>query len=150
MKTRMRSFCTVLLAVVIALGSMMPIYAEEAASASEIQPRFDHLYSAEFSFVVIEPGAGNFLVSYYAHPDTFRLAKLTVVFQKRVLGLFWQTVDIGTTNNEWVAYCTDLQGDFYDTVMLDGTGTYRAVFKLEIHGELTTDVIEDDIDYQYG
>lgn len=146
----MRSFCTVLLAVVIALGSMMPIYAEEAASASEIQPRFDHTYSAAFSFVVIDPGAGDFFVSYYANDDTFRLAKLTVVFQKRVLGLFWQTVDIGTTNNEWVAYCTDVDGDFYDTVMLDGTGTYRAIFTLQVHGELTTDNIEEIIDYQYG
>ena len=150
MKTRMRSFCTVLLAIVIAFGSMMPIYAEEAVSASEIQPRFDHTYSAGFSFVVIDPGAGDFGVSYYANDDTFRLAKLTVVFQKRVLGLFWQTVDIGTENNEWVAYCTDVDGDFYDTVMLDGTGTYRALFKLEVHGEMTTDVIEETIDYQYG
>jgi hypothetical protein len=98
---------------------------------------------------VIDPGVADFMVSYNGNPDTFMVAKLTVTFEKRFLGAFWRTVDIGLENNEWVEYNTDLRGDFYDDVTLDGTGTYRANFKLEIFGPDTVDVIEETMQCQY-
>ena len=74
---------------------------------------------------------------------------LTVTFEKKVLGLFWRTVDIGTENNEWVGYNADLRGEFYDYVTLDGTGTYRANFRLEIMGADSSDIIEESMTYKY-
>jgi hypothetical protein len=91
----------------------------------------------------------DFMVSYIGNPDTFTVAKLTVTFEKRFLGAFWRTVDIGTENNEWIAYNADQRGEFYDYVTLDGTGTYRANFKLEIFGHDTIDVIEETIACTY-
>ena len=103
------------------------------------------------TFAVIDPGVADFVVSYNGNSTTFVHAKLTVTFEKRVLGLFWRTVDIGTTNNEWVAFNSNVQGEFYDFVTMDGTGTYRANFKLEILGiDGSIDVIEESIDCRYS
>jgi hypothetical protein len=124
------------------------VYASDANAG--IAPCLENLHDATITFAVIDPGVANFMVSYNGNEDTFTQAKLTVTFQKRFLGLFWRTVDIGTTNNEWVAYSSVVQGEFYDTITMDGTGTYRANFKLEIYGTSgTTDVIEKTIDCKY-
>ena len=113
--------------------------------------RLDNCNGASMSFVVVDPGIADFVVSYEGNATTFVHAKLTVTFEKRFLGVFWRTVDIGTTNNEWVAFNGDLQGDFYDYVTMDGTGTYRANFKLEILGiDGSIDVIEESIDCRYS
>ena len=89
------------------------------------------------------------MVSYIGNPDTFMVAKLTVTFEKRYLGVFWRTVDIGWENNEWVGRNADLRGEFYDYVTLDGTGTYRANFTLTIYGPDTADVIEETMQCTY-
>lgn len=90
-------------------------------------------------------------VTYNAKSDVFTYAKLTVKIQKRFLGIFWTTVDIGETNNEWVAYCYDVDGEFYNAFPLESTGTYRAVFTVEFYGTSgVVDVIEDTIQSVYN
>lgn len=70
--------------------------------------------------------------------------------QKRFLGIFWSTVDIGYTDNEWIAYCYDLNGTVYNSFPLEDTGTYRAVFTVEIYGkDGSVDTIEDKITSTY-
>lgn len=148
MKRNVKAIVTVILSMLILWCACTTAYASDADAG--VSPCLDNAYDASMAFVVIDPGVADFMVSYNGNPDTFMVAKLTVTFEKRFLGAFWRTVDIGLENNEWVEYNTDLRGDFYDDVTMDGTGTYRANFKLEIFGPDTVDVIEESITCKYN
>ena len=148
MRKKVKTMLTVIMSVLMLWCGCMSVHASTIDSG--VAPCLDNCHDVAISFSVIDPGVANFVVSYNGNEETFTQAKLTVTFQKRFLGLFWRTVDIGTENNEWVGYCSDLQGDFYDTITMDGTGTYRANFKLEIYGTSgTTDVIEETMSCKY-
>lgn len=149
MNKNVKIIMAILMAAAMLWGGIASVYASDADAG--VAPCLDNLHDATITFGVIDPGVANFVVSYNGNETTFIQAKLTVTFQKKFLGLFWRTVDIGTTNDEWVRYSTDLRGEFYDTITMDGTGTYRANFKLEIYGTSgTTDVIEESIDCKYN
>ena len=147
MKKSVKTTITILLTILLLWCGWTATYASEANEG--IMPRLDYAYDFSMAFGVIDPGVADFFVSYNGNPNTFMVAKLTVTFEKKVLGLFWRTVDIGTENNEWVGYNADLQGDFFDYVTLDGTGTYRANFRLEIMGADSSDIIEESMTYKY-
>ena len=147
MKKRVKAIIAVVLSILMLWCGCATTYASEADAG--IAPCLDYAYDTSMSFVVIEPGVADFMVSYNGNPNTFMVAKLTVKFEKKVLGVFWRTVDIGTENNEWVGYNADLQGVFFDYVTLDGTGTYRANFRLEIMGADSSDIIEETMTYKY-
>lgn len=118
---------------------------------SGITPRFTNTNQCDFTFQVLDPGEAHVAVTYNAKRDVFTEAKLTVKIQKRFLAFFWNTVDIGEPNNEWVAYSNEIIGDFYNYFPVDGTGTYRAVFTLEISGTSgETDIIDDTIECTYN
>lgn len=120
-------------------------------SAEEISPRLTNCNNSEATFKVLDPGEAHISVTYNAKSDVFTYAKLTVKIQKKFLVLFWKNVDIGTTDNEWVSYCYDVNGQFYNYFPVDGTGTYRAVFCLEIYGSSgAVDTIEDTIEFKYS
>ena len=147
MNKRVKIIISIILAVLMLWCGCIATYAIEANEG--IMPRLDYAYDFSMAFVVIDPGVADFFVSYNGNPNTFMVAKLTVTFEKKVLGLFWRTVDIGTENNEWVGHNADLRGEFYDYVTLDGTGTYRANFILTIYGADSSDIIEESMTYKY-
>ena len=149
MKKNVKVFLTMVMIALMLWSTCVSVYASDADAG--IMPCLDNCYDFAMTFGVYAPGVAEFTVDYNGNEATFTQAKLTVTFQKKFLGLFWRTVDIGTTNNEWVGYCTDLRGSFYDTVTMNGTGTYRANFTLEIYGTSgTTDVIEETIECKYN
>lgn len=135
------------LSVIMLWTVCAPVYATDAEAG--IMPCMDNCQNFVMTFGVLDPGVAEFTVDYFGYSSTFTVAKLTVTFEKRVLGMFWRTVDIGTENNEWVAYNADIQGEFYDSIPMDGTGVYRANFKLEVFGHDTIDVIEKTMECQY-
>ena len=147
MKQSVKKIITILLTILMLWCGCTATYA--SGTDAGIAPCLDYAYDFSMSFVVIEPGVANFMVSYNGNPNTFMVAKLTVTFEKKVLGVFWRTVEIGTENNEWIGYNADLRGEFYDYVTLDGTGTYRANFRLEIMGADSSDIIEESMTYRY-
>ena len=147
MKTNVKKIITVLLSILMLWCGCISTYADNADEG--VAPCLDYAYDFSMSFVVIAPGVAEFFVSYNGNPNTFMVAQLTVTFEKRYLGVFWRTVDIGTENNEWIGYNADLQGEFFDSITMDGTGTYRAHFKLEIMGADSSDVIEKTMQCQY-
>ena len=152
MKKRVVTLILILSMLVVSVVGGFVISAEEFSAGSEesIFPRFTNCNQCDFAFAVIAPGEAQVLVTYYAKSDVFTQARLTVKIQKKFLGLFWRTVDIGTTNDEWVAYSSATNGQFYNSFDVDGTGTYRAVFCLEIYGTSgAVDTIEDTIEFKY-
>lgn len=147
MKRRFTIIWLFILAFILLFANVSSVFAANEGVA----PRWSNCNKYTFSFNVLDPGEAHISVSYIAESGVFVQAKSTVKIQKKFLGLFWTTVDIGTTNDEWVEYCTDVYGDLYNYFPVSGTGTYRAVFKLEITGTNgSVDVIEDTIEYKYS
>lgn len=112
------------------------------ASNEGIMPRLSHMEDGSFSFSATANG-GYVDVTYYGY-DSFVRAELTVKIEKSFLFFWWN--DVG----EWSASSTELNGDFFHTFTLNGSGTYRATFTLLIFGnDGTHDTITDVIESKY-
>ena len=112
------------------------------ASNEEIMPRLSHMSDGSFSFAATADG-GYVDVTYHGY-DSFVRADLTVKIEKRFLLVFWNEV------SSWSASSTQIDGEFYNTLPLDGSGTYRATFTLTITGnDGTVDTIPDVIQSKY-
>ena len=124
----------------IAIMSMTSVTA--FASNEGIMPRLSHMENGSFTFSATADG-GYVDVTYYGY-DSFVRADLTVKIEKRFLLVFWNEV------SSWSASSTQIDGLFYTTLPLDGSGTYRATFTLRITGnDGTVDTIERTIESKY-
>ena len=124
----------------IAIMSMTSVTA--FASNEGIMPRLSHMENGSFTFVATSDG-GYVDVTYYGY-DSFVRADLTVKIEKSFLFFWWTEV------STWSASSTALNGVFYNTLPLDGSGTYRAKFTLLITGnDGTVDTIERTIESKY-
>ena len=54
--------------------------------------------------------------------------------EKKVLGLFWSRVDIGTTDDQWVDTIYDYRYTGSRTYQLPSSGTYRVTVNFKIYG----------------
>lgn len=153
MKNKIKKLsCICLASILMCLGMIVPICADESENGtSSVSPRYAHCSDCIITFAVSDPDIASVAVQYYAYSATFREAKITVQIQKRFLGLFWKTVDIGYSDNKWVAYCYDTIGYFNNSFAVDGSGTYRANITVEIKGsDGTVDVIEKTVEKKYS
>ena len=118
--------------------------------AATVTPRWTNCDQYAFTFSITDDGVAHVDVDYTGDSNKFAEARMTVQLEKRFLLVFWNTVDIGYTNNEWVETSTELFDTFYNGFQLSDKGTYRAVLTLEITGkDGSVDVIEDKIEYDY-
>ena len=137
---------TRLLTVAILCVSILPLYVCAEDGISTYLLNTDQCICS-FSAA---SGTASIGVSYEAKEANFSYAKLTVKIQKRFLGVFWSTVDLGLTADEWIAYNYSASGFFSNSFPLEKTGTYRAVFTVEIYGkDGSVDTIEDTITSTY-
>ena len=112
------------------------------ASAAGIQPRLSHVMGVDFSFTASESG-GRTLITCYGY-DSFERVDVNVKLQKRFLLVFWTDVD------EWNASSTDPNALLTHVFTLNGTGTYRATFTVNVTGsDGTVDVITETIESKY-
>ncbi len=124
--------------------------ASAAGNEETVTPRFTNCNQCNFMFRVLDPGEAHVGVTYFAKSDVFTQAKLTVKIQKKFLGVFWQTLTINGSLDEWCAYSYAVMDEFYKSFPIDGAGTYRAIMCLEVYGTSgTVDIIEDTIEYRY-
>ena len=115
----MKKITKTLIAIfLIAILSMTNVTA--FASNEGIMPRLSHTDSGSFTFSATSNG-GYVNVTYYGY-DSFVRADLTVKVEKRFLLVFWNEV------GEWNASSTEVDGMFFHTFTLNGSGTYRATF----------------------
>ncbi len=118
--------------------------------AASVTPRWANCNQYTFTFAITDDGVAHVDVDYMGDGNNFASARMTIKLQKRFLLLFWNTVDIGYANNEWVETSTDLFDTFYNSFALSGKGTYRAVLTLEITGkDGSVDLIESELEYKY-
>ena len=137
MKRITKTFIAIFLIAVMGMTNITAFASNESPS-----PRLSHTSNGSFTFVATTDG-GYVDVTYYGY-DSFVRADLTVKIEKSFL-LFWWT-EVST----WSASSTALNGVFYNTLPLDGSGTYRATFTLLITGnDGTVDTITDVIKSKY-
>lgn len=136
----------VLLALLTLLAMVLPLY---ASANQAVSPYYNNCSKCTCTFNAAT-GNADVYVSYTGIASTFSYTKLTVKIQKRFLGVFWTTVDLGLTSDEWIAYNYSASGHFINSFPLEKTGTYRAVFTVEIYGkDGSVDTIEDTITSTY-
>ena len=131
-------------------ASMDMIY-EQSNVDEAIMPCYIGDNMEGYAFTISDTGEACVNVWYSAESSSFKLAKLTVKIQKKVLGLFWKTVDIGEVDNQWTVYSSNVNEVFNYYVNLEDTGTYRAVITLEITTiSGSVDEIEETIECKYN
>ena len=114
-----------------------------------VAPRWMHTQDCVATFNISNTGTATVSVNFTGY-STFFQAKLSVEFQKKTLGLFWRTVDIGYPNNQWVTYSYSNTTMFTQSFAFENSGTYRANIVLEITGtDGSVDVIETSIEDSY-
>lgn len=137
---KLTQFLVVLLTVAILCTSVLPFF---ASAEGAITPYYVNTNDCDFSFIAFE-GEAVAAVLYRAKSSVFSYASITVKIQKRFLGVFWSTVD------EWTAIMTDVNGYIERGTPIEDTGTYRAVFTVEIYGtDGSVDTIEDKLTDTY-
>ncbi len=139
----------VLLLTVATLVSCMAIY--PSADDYEIEPYYTNIARASTNFNITPSGLACVGVTYTAHANMLSQAKCEIYLEKKFLGLFWNRVDIGVTDDVWVDYSSAITDNFYHEFQLPDTGTYRAVFKVTFYGNTgVNDVVEEEIDQKYS
>ena len=137
MKKTLKSILLVLMSMLICLTSI-PVYAAE--EQKQVTPRLSHMDGASFAFNATS-SIGYISADYTGYSPSFVSAKLTVKVEKRFLLVFWN--DVG----KWTATCTDIHGIFEHEMSLNGSGTYRATFTLEVTGtDGTVDIVDTVIE----
>ena len=137
MKKTLKSIVLILISMLMCLTSI-PVCAAE--SENQVMPRLSHIGDASFVFDATS-SVGYIAATYTGYSASFVSAKLTVKVEKRFLWAFWN--DVGT----WTSTSTDIYGIFEHEMSLNGSGTYRATFTLEVTGTNgTVDVVESVIE----
>ena len=148
MKKFFKTLLTILVSTAILVSGVVAVSAENGTNG--ITPRWNVSDQKSMSFNISDAGKATVNVSYSADSSNFQKANLTVKNEKRFLLVFWSTVDIGYSNNEWTASSTNPDGYFRNTFTVNGKGTYRAQITLEIIGKNgQKDVIEETHEYEY-
>ena len=136
MKKITKTLVAILLIAILSMTSIT-VFANEG-----ISPRLSHTAGANFTFSATANG-GYADVTYYGY-DSFERAELTVKVEKQFLFFFWTEVDT------WTASSTDIEGSFFHTFTLTGSGTYRASFTLKVTGnDGTVDTVTSEIESKY-
>ena len=123
-------FCAmVIILSILILGSI------QKTDAAEIQPMFDNFISAFTNAQVSSSGNLEIVNTYTGSPGITTRVVMTTYIEKRVLGLFWNRVDIGVSNNQWVD--TSYEDNYYSkryNFQLTSTGTYRVTATYDFYG----------------
>ena len=137
---RITKILTLLLTSVVLCASVLPIF---ASAENAVSPRYVNANDCSLYFTTSN-GVASAAVTYNAKSDVFSYATITVKIQKRFLGIFWSKVD------EWTETSYSVNGYVENSTALEDTGTYRAVFTVEIYGkDGSVDTIEDKITSTY-
>lgn len=127
--------------------SIVPLcsFSASAATPEEITPRYNNTLSTTTAMNINSSGKMTISYEYTGYPGTTTKAVITTYIEKKVLGLFWSRVDIGTTDDQWVDTINDYIYSGHRTYQLSSSGTYRVTVVYKIYG---TGGAADEIDYQ--
>ncbi|MBQ8357750.1 MAG: hypothetical protein IJX39_08100 [Clostridia bacterium] len=127
----MKKTLAIILCVVTLIGVLqMPMFAAE----SDIMPLNNNTAISDVSFVIDSNGLAIIDVGYTGYYGVTTGGTITTKLQKRFMGVFWSTVDIGTEDKVWVDQSSEYDFSVEHTYQLEDTGTYRVVVNFVISG----------------
>lgn len=104
------------------------------ASATAITPYYNNTSTATTAASVSGAGLLSITNRFTGFPSLTTHAVIKTYVEKKFLGLFWNSVDIGQPNNEWVDTIYDYTYVGGHTFQLTSTGTYRVTAVYTIYG----------------
>ena len=128
MKRRGLCFLTIML---IFAFLYIPAFAEDGVI---ISPMYNNTSRTNTAFAINSSGNATVTVGYFGFSGITTHAKITTYIERKLLGLFWVRVDIGTTNNQWIDNPVGHQFITSHSTQLSQTGHYRAVVLYTIYG----------------
>lgn len=148
---RVRTLAFMLACVSLCMMFSVSSSAVVHAHASEIAtPYYNDLVTTDTAAVISSSGKLTARYSYDGAKDDITKAVITTYVEKKVLGLFWTRVDIGTTDNEWIDTIYDYAHTGSHSTQLTSEGTYRVTFEFVIYGtDGSTDEITREKELEY-
>ncbi len=104
------------------------------ANASEIMPCYNNVSYVQSYVNISSSGMLTVTNTYEGANGKITKAVITTYIEKKVLGLFWSRVDIGTSDNQWVDTSYSNVFDGSHSVQLSSEGTYRVTAEYVIYG----------------
>lgn len=124
MKKTVKPVCSLILACVLFFSAIIPAYAA-VPNVPVVSPQYTVFTSAN----VIGNISDDLLLSATStfSVDSSQVTRVTITtyVEKRTLLLFWNRVDIGQTNDEWVNTYYSSYNSSYHAFQLSDSGTYR-------------------------
>lgn len=148
---RVRTLAFMLACVSLCMMFSVSSSAVVHAHASEIAtPYYNNVVSARSTATISDSGLLTIKNSYVGIDGVTTKAVITTYVEKKVLGLFWTRVDIGTTDDEWVDTIYDSIYEGVHTFQLSSKGTYRVTVTFTIYGtDGSPDEIIKEIEKEY-
>lgn len=117
---------------------------------NDIMPRYNNASSVDTQMSISSSGKMTINYCYEGFPSLTSKAVITTYIEKRTLGLFWNRVDIGQTDNQWVDTIAKYTYDGTRTYQLSSSGTYRVTVTYKIYGTGgSTDTITTEVKDSY-
>lgn len=138
--------------VLVLCLSVIPLYSvsAEAVLEEEIRPLYNNVNTATANLSISDSGKMTINYKYTGSSGITTKAVITTYIEKKVLGLFWTRVDIGTTTDEWVDTINNYKYTGSRTHQLSSSGTYRVTVIYKIYGSGgAADEIEKQITASY-
>lgn len=146
----MKKIICFILCITMLCGSLSVSAFAAGTEENGVMPCYNNVGLTDSSFMIDSNGVAHVTVSYNGYSNITTSAKITIELQKRVLGLFWKTVDIGTADNKWIDYVSEPTYFNYYSVQINDRGTYRAEIHYTIYGTAgPADEVEDLLTYMY-
>ena len=135
--------CFVLCMAMLFISLSIPTFAA-GTEENGITPRYNNVGLTDSSFMIDSNGVAHVTVSYTGYSNITTGATITTQLQKRFLGLFWTTVDIGMPDDMWIENPNEFHYYKYYSHQLSKKGTYRVEIHYTIYGtDGPADEVED-------
>lgn len=140
---------------VLCITTMFGLLSVSAFAASSqdsgIMPCYNNVGLTQSIFCIDPDGLAHVSVSYDGYSGITTGATITIRLQKKVLGLFWSTVDIGEPDDMWIDHASGYLYHNSHSYQLTDKGTYRAEINYTIYGTAgPADEVEDLMTYKYS
>lgn len=139
MKRTIQRSMTLVLSLLMLMAFLV---APNAKASAEVKPKYDSVIDTNLRTSINSDGQLNSIIKATGEKGSTTRIEIELYVEKRVLGLFWTRVDIGTTNNTWIDSVNSWQYINAFSTQLNSSGTYRVTVKFTVFcADASSDVV---------
>lgn len=132
MKTITKRLLSLLLTFCM-LSSLSTVSAAVPTPPDTVSPLYNNTASVYANMHIATDGLMQIRYSFSGLPVATKLV-ITTSLERKNMGFFWQTVEIGRPNNQWVDTCYDIDYRYTRNFRLPKKGTYRVKILFQVYG----------------